>query len=239
MKIFKALLTIILIFVSILTIQALVPHSENLIYGMLVFTSPAAAGTYAFNLNYIPQFLVYDAAAAPLTNLLVQEQNEGVLLNLPAAGIAEVRNYMRFGLPASTVTKVRLANGHVPNKNVTVTLIQPGAVAIGFNACSDSPGNTAFKYTVAALLAGQPMPFKDFTALFLPALAPADTVLVKFANGHSQLFSPAELLELTALYQNQQLATGFILNNINAYIHEAVVTEALAGAAYVMAVNLK
>lgn len=176
---------------------------------MLVFTTPAVAGTYAFNLNYIPQFLIYDAAAAPLTNLRVQEQNDGVICDLPAAGILQVRNYMRYGLVASTVTKIRLANGHIPNKNVTVTVITAAAVAVAFFISSDCPGNVAFKYTVAALLAGQPTPFKDFTALFLPGLAPADTVLVKFANGHSQLFESVELLELTALYQNNQIATGF------------------------------
>jgi hypothetical protein len=206
---------------------------------MLVFTTPAAAGTYAFNLNFIPQFLIYDAAAAPLTNLRVQEQNDGVLCDLPLAGIAEVRNYMRHGLVASTVTKIRLANGHIPNKNVTVTVIQPGAVAIPFHVCSDCRGSVAFKYTVAALLAGQPTPFKDFTCLFLPGLAPGDNVLVKFRNGHSQLFDPVELLELTALYQNNQLATGFELNNIDVYINEAIVTEAIAGAAYVMSLNMK
>jgi hypothetical protein len=140
---------------------------------------------------------------------------------------------------ASTVTKIRLANGHIPNKNVTVTLTQPGAVAIPVCACSDTPGNVAFKYTVAALLAGQLTPFKDFMALFLPALAPGDNVLVKFRNGQSQLFDPIELLELTAQYQNNQLATGFELNNIDAYINEAVVTEVIAGAAYVMSLNMK
>ena len=239
MKIFKILLTLLLIFVSILTVQALIPHAENLIYGALVFTSPAAAGTYFFDLKYIPQFLIYDAAAAPLTNLRVQEQEDGVLLDLPLAGIAQVRAFKRYGLVASTVTMFRIANGYIANKNVTVTLVQPGAVAIPFHTCSDRRGNLAFKYTNAALLAGQPTTFQNFSALFLPGLAAADTVLVKFSSGFSQLFNGAELLELTARYQNSQLATGFILNNTDSYIHEAEVTQAIAGAAYVMAVNLK
>jgi hypothetical protein len=205
----------------------------------LVFTSPAAAATYSFPLTYIPQFLIYDAAAAPLTNLIVSEQNDGVILDLPLAGIAEVKHYMRFGLVTSTVTRFRLANGYIKNKNVTVKLIQPGAVAIPFYTCSDCPGNTAFKYGTVALTAGTPVYFTDFTALFLPGLAANDTVLVKFANGHSQLFNRAELLELTSLYQNNQLATGFILNNINSYIKSAIVTEAIAGSAYVMKINIK
>jgi hypothetical protein len=204
----------------------------------LVFTSPAAAGTYTFSLNYIPQFFIYDAAAAPLTNLQVSEQNDGVILDLPLAGITDIRHYMRFGLVASTVTRFRLANGLIKNKNVRVTLIQPGAVAIPCYTCSDCPGNTAFKYGVVALTAGTPTLFSDFTALFLPGLAAADSVLVKFANGHSQLFNRVELLELTSLYQNNQLATGFILNNINSYIKSAVVTQAAAGNSYVMKVNI-
>lgn len=205
----------------------------------LIATSPAVAAPFQFNLNYIPQFLIWDPAAAPLTNLRVEEQTDGVLVDLPAAGIAEVRNYNRFGLVASTVRMLRLANGHIRNKNVTVTGVIAAAAAVPFYASSDRPGTVAYKYTVAALLAGQPMPFMDFTALFLPGLAAGDTVLIEFKNGHSQLFAPEELLELSALYQNNQLATGFIVNNINSYIHRATVTEAIAGAAYVSKVNLK
>jgi hypothetical protein len=204
----------------------------------LVYTSPAAAATYQFQLNYIPQFLIYDAAAAPLTSLRVQDQELGVILDLALAGIAQVRNFMRFGLVASTVTKFRLANGHITNRNVTVTLVQPGAVAIPFYTCSDCLGNKAYEYSTSALLAGQPTTYDSFTALFLPGLAAADTVLVEFSNGLNQLFNGAELLELTAQYQNNQLATGFILNNVGAYIRKATVIEAIAGAAYKMAVKL-
>ena len=204
---------------------------------MLVFTTPAAAGTYQFNLPYIPQFLIYDAAAAPLTNIRVQEQNDGVLLDLPLAGIAQVRNYLRKGLTTSTVTNLRLANGEIREKNITVTIVQPGAVAIAFHACSDVAGSFSFKYTTAALLAGQPMQFEKFTCLFLPGLAVGDSVQIDFNNGFSQLFTAVELLELSAIYQNQQLATGFMVNNINAYIKRATVNEAIAGNAYVMKVN--
>jgi hypothetical protein len=203
---------------------------------MLVYTTAAAAATYQFQLNYIPQFIIYDAAAAPLTSLRVDEQAMGNILDLPLAGITDVRAFMRFGLTASTVTRFRLANGHMPSKNVTVTIVQPGAVAIPFYCSSDCPGDTAFKYTTAAILAGQPYVFQKFTALFLSTLAATDTVLVEFANGHSQVFNRAELLELTSLYQNNQLATGFILNNAQAYIHKVTVTQAAAGAAYVMRV---
>ena len=201
---------------------------------MLVWTSPAAIGAAQFNLNYIPMFLVWDAGAAPLTNLRVEDNELGVLVDLPAAGILQVRNFMRFGLVASTVTKLRLANGHIPNRNVTITATIAAAAAVPFQACSDQPGNKAFQYKAAALLAAQPTPFKNFSALFLPGLAPGDTVFIEFANGHSQLFNEVELLELTALWQNNQLATGFEINNINGYIKTAIVTQAIAGAAYIM-----
>ena len=206
---------------------------------MLVATSPAVAAAWQFNLNYIPEFLIYDAGAAPLTNLRVEEQNEGVILDLPAAGILQLRAFKRFGLVASTVTCICLANGHIKNKNITITATIAAAAAVPFQASSDCSGNCAFKYNVAALLAGAPQPFQNFTALFLPGLAPGDTVLIEFANGHTQLFNEVELLELTAKYQNSQLATGFMINNTGAYIHKATVTQAIAGAAYVMALNLK
>ena len=205
---------------------------------MLVFTSAAAATAQQFQLNYIPQFLIYDAAANPLTNLRVEDQELGVLLDLPAAGIAEVRRFMRLGVVASTVTMFRVANGHIANRNVTVTVTQAEAAAVAYYTSSDSPGNAAFKYQTAALLAGQPHIFKDFTALFLPGLAVGDTVHITFDNGHRQLFNREELLELSALYQNSGAATGFMVNNINSYIKEAIVTQAGAGAAYVYKINL-
>jgi hypothetical protein len=119
-----------------------------------------------------------------------------------------------------------------------VTATIAAAAAVPFQACSDCPGKNAFKYTTAALLAGQPTPFQDFAALFLPGLAPGDNVLVEFTNGHVQLFNEVELLEMTALWQNNQLATGFHINNINSYIHKATVTQAIAGVAYVYSVIL-
>jgi hypothetical protein len=201
---------------------------------MKVYTSPAAAATYQFPLNYIPQFLIYDAAAAPLTSLRVDEAFMGNIFDLPLAGITDVRHFMRYGLVASTVTRFRLANGYIPNKNVTVTLVQPGAVAIPFFACSDCIGTNAYKYTTLALLAGQPTPFSNFTALFLSNFAATDSALVEFSNGHKQLFHREELLELSSLYQNNQLTTGFILNNVNAYIKSVLITQATAGAAYMM-----
>ena len=205
---------------------------------MLVWTSPAAIGAAQFNLNYIPQFLIWDAAANPLTNLRVEEASQGVICDMPAAALLQIRDYMRFGLVASTVTKIRLANGHLKNKNITITAVIAAAAAVPFQACSDCPGTKPFKYTTAALLAGQPTPFTNFTVLFLPGLAAGDTVQIRFRNRHVQLFNEVELLELTALWQNNQLATGFQVNNINSYIVEAIVTQAIAGAAYVESVLL-
>jgi hypothetical protein len=56
---------------------------------MLVATSPAAIGAWQFTLTYLPQFLIWDPAAAPLTNLRVEEKQMGVILDLPAASILE------------------------------------------------------------------------------------------------------------------------------------------------------
>jgi len=218
-------------------VASFIPVNGGCMYG-LIATSPAVAAAFQFNMNYIPQFLMWEAAAAPLTNLRIEDAELGVICDLPAAGILQVRNYMRFGLVASTFTKLRIANGHLRNRNVTVTAVIAAAVAVPFYACSDCPGRKAFRYNMAALLAGQPTPFQDFYALFLPVLAAGDNVLIEFANGHSQTFAPEELLELTALYQNNQLATGFEINNINGYMHKATVTQAAAGAVYIASVIL-
>ena len=237
-KIFGFLVYIALVFFAVFSTVQVFAGNPEYVFGMLVWTSPAAVGAAQFQINYVPQFLIYNAAANPLTNLRIEDQELGVILDLPAAGILEIRNFMRFGVIASTVTMIRLANGHIRNRNVTVTATIAAAAAVPFQASSDCPGTKAFKYTAAALLAGQPTPFQDFTCLYLPGLAPGDNVLVEFANGHTQLFNEVELLELSALYQSRQIATGFQLNNINSYIHKATVTQAIAGAAYVQSVIL-
>ena len=205
---------------------------------MRIAISPAAIGAFQFNINFIPQFLMWEEGANPLTNLRVEEQNAGVLCDLPLAGLAEVTRFQRFGNAASTFRMLRLANGTMFGKNVTITAGIAGAVAVPLYASGDTPGNVAIKYQSAALLAGTPMPFKDFTALYLPGLGVNDTVLVRFDNGHTQLFHREELLEFAAMYQNSQAATNFIVNNVNSYISEVTVTQAVAGPAYIQRLAL-
>lgn len=205
---------------------------------MRVSTSPAAIGQHNFNLNYIPQFLMWEQGADPITNLRVEEQTAGVLCDLPLAGLTEVRKFMRFGDVDSTFSMIRLANGHIKNANVTVSASIAAAVAVPFYTSSDSPGNLPMKYQAAAILASTPMIFQDFSALFLPGLQENDSVLIEYHTGHTQLFNRSELLELAAQFQNSQASTNYVVNNVNAYIRKVTVTQAAAGTAYVMKANL-
>ena len=209
---------------------------------MLITSSPAAVGVFQFNMNYIPQFFTWDDPVA-VTGIRVEDQTLGVLCDLDQNGLAACTQFMAFGDGvAGRPRQLRLANGHMTGRNVTVTITQGAAAAVNFFGASDNAGvdqaPVAFKYQRAAILAGSPLEFRDFSALFLPGMVAGDNVLVTYDNGHQQTYTGAELLTLAQAYQRSQAAGAICINNVNSYVRRATVTQGLAGTAYIMKVNL-
>lgn len=204
---------------------------------MLLYTSPAVAATYQFNLTFIPEFLTWNDAGAPITLLRVETQEDGVLTDLNAAGLAAVNGYMKPGAQAANQMHVRLADGHIAGKNVTVTVTIAAAAAVAFFGSSDNIGVSAFQYKNAAILALNPTTFEKFTAIFTPAMAAAtDRVEVEFLDGHQQTFAVADLIAISSMYQEVQ---AIILNNVLSYIKKATYVCAAATPAYVLSTFIK
>jgi VCBS repeat-containing protein len=203
---------------------------------MLVYTSPAVAATYQFNLTYLPEFFTWNDAGAPITLFRVETQEDGVLHEYNAAAIAAANGYMMQGAQAANQVTLTIADGYIDKKNVTVTVTIAAAAAIAFFANSDNVGAIPYMFKNAAILALNPTDFSKFTALFIPALVAATSrVEVEFKDGHRQTFAVADLLSLSSFYQE---VPGVIVNNIQSYIHKATVVSVAAVASYVLSVVL-
>ena len=202
---------------------------------MLLYTSPAAAGTYQFNLTFLPEFFTWNDAGNPITKFVVETQEDGVLADYNDKAIAAINGYMFAGAQAANQVCLRIADGHIANRNVTITVTIAAAAAISFYGSSDNVGSLPYTMKYAAVLALNPTEFKKFTAIFIPDLVAATSrVTVEFADGHKQIFAVADLLALSAMYQQVQ---GVILNNIQSYIHKATVESKDAVTAYVLNVK--
>ncbi len=203
---------------------------------MLLYTSPAVAATYQFNLTFLPEFLTWNDAGAPITLLRVETQEDGVLADYNAAGIAAVNGYMMPGAQAANQVTLRLADGHIEKKNVTITLTIAAAAAIAFFGSSDNVGVVPLLWKNAAILALNPTDFSKFTAVFIPALVAATSrVTIEYKDGHKQIMAVADLLSMSSHYQQ---VAGIIINNVSGYIHKATVESVAAVASYVLSIKL-
>ena len=204
---------------------------------MLLYTSPAVAATYQFNLTFIPEWLTWNDAGVPITLLRVETQEDGVLTDLNAAGLAAVNGYLKPGAQAANQLHVRIADGHIAKKNVTVTVTTAAAAAIAFFGSSDNIGVNAYQYNNAAILALNPTTFEKFTAIWTPTMAAAtDRVEVEFLDGHQQTFAVADLIAISSMFQEAQ---AIMLNNVLSYIKKATWVCAAGTPAYVLSTFIK
>jgi hypothetical protein len=203
---------------------------------ILIYTSPAVAATYQFNMTYLPEFFSWNDAGTPITLFRVETQEDGVIADYNAAGLAAANGFMQVGAQAANQVSIRIADGHLENKNVTITLTTAAAAAIGFHCCGDNMGTVPYLWTNAAILALNPTEFSKFTALFIPALVAATSrVEVDFIDGHRQTFTVQDLLMLSSFYQQ---VAGVIINNQQSYIKRATVYSVAAVASYVLSVKI-
>ncbi len=238
MKIFKAFLTLALIMVSIMTLQAVIPHAENITYGLLIFTAPGGAATaFSFNMTYLPEFLSYNPGANPLTSLRIETQEDGVLHDWNAAAIATMNNFMKVGTVTANDVNLRIADGELRPKNVTISGVTSAAGAVGFYVVSDNRGTVPFKSSNAAILALNPTKFEKFTALFIPAMATlTDYAEIEYDDGHKQRWEMEDIRRQSSVFQQVETV---VINNVNGYIKSATVRCAALTPAYILSVFVK
>lgn len=203
----------------------------------LIFTAPGGIATpFAFNFKGLPQFLTFNNVV-PLTSLRIETQEDGVLHDWVAASIAVINGYMIPGAQAANVVTLRLANGFLKDKSVTLSGVTSAAGAIGFYIASDCIGSAPFMTKNAAIQAANPTSFDDFLAVWVPTMAAVtDRCEVEYSKGHRETYNINDLAALSSLYQE---VPQIMLNNVNSYIHKATFTCAALSAAYVMSVKTK
>jgi hypothetical protein len=200
---------------------------------MKAYTAAGGAATaFSFQLSFLPEFLLFNAGANQLTSIKVEDQGDGVILDLDTVGINAVKNFMFAGTKANT-TLLILADGVKLNRNITISGVTSAAGAVDFYTCGDKKGKSTIKLLKAAILANNPTVFNKFSALFVPSMAAGDRAIIDFVDGHSQIFERDELEQLSGHYEN---VVGYVINNVQSYINQVTMYCATLNTAYVMTV---
>jgi hypothetical protein len=230
MKIFKTVLSLVLIALSIITINHFL-GVPGVIAGSLVFTAPGGvAAPFAFNMQYLPQFLTFNNVV-PLTSLQVETAEDGVIHRWVAASLAVINGYMVLGAQAANIVLLRIANGELSSKKVTISGVTSAAGAIGFYEAADKKGTKPFRTATGQILAGQPTTFTDFTAIWVPTMAAVtDYCEIQYTSGHRKTYNINDLTALSSMYQE---VPQIMVNNVNAYIKSATFTCVAATPAYI------
>jgi len=236
MKLLKILFSVLCVALSAIVLIQIFPEHPGIVFGSLVFTAPGGIATpFTFNMNYLPQFLTFNNVV-PLTSLRVQTQEDGVLHDFLAASIAVINGFMVPGAQAANIVTLRLANGNLNPRNVTISGVTSAAGAIGFFEASDQYGTAPFKTTNAQILALNPTTFENFTAIWVPTMAAVtDTAEVQYRSGFRQTFNINDLAALSSYYQE---VPQIMVNNAHSYIKSVKFTCAAASAAYILSVKL-
>jgi hypothetical protein len=243
MKLFRTFLSLAFMFVLCLTTVQVFAHPDlfstpGVTGALLIFTAPGGAATaFSFNMTYLPEFLTYNPGANPLTSLRVETQEDGVLHDWNAAAIAAMNNFMKVGTVTANDVNLRLSDGELRPKNVTISGVTSAAGAVPFYVASDNVGTVPFKSSNAAILALNPTRFEKFTALFIPALATGtDYAEIEYYDGHKQRWELEDLRRRTSDFQQVE---GVIINNVNGYIKAATIRCAALTPAYILSVFIK
>lgn len=231
----RSFLTLTLVMVSIMTISAVIPIPEGVTVGLLIFTAPGGAATpFSFNMTYLPEFLSYNPGANPLTSLRVETQEDGVLHDWNAAAIVTMNNFMKVGTVTANDVNLRIADGELRPKNVTISGVTSAAGAVPFYVVSDNKGTVPFKSSNAAILQLNPTRFEKFTALFIPAMATAtDYAEIEYEDGHKQRWELEDIRRMSSTFQQVETV---VINNVNGYIKSVTVRTAALTPAYILSV---
>lgn len=233
----KSILAILFVVATALTANYLLPDT-GVAYAVLIGTAAGGVGTpFLFQLDYLPEFIYWNDAAAPINQLIIETTEDGVNIDATAACIAAMRGYMYTGAQTANDQVVTCASGKIEGKRVTIRGTTSAVGAINFFASSDNLGGVAFKVKNLNVLANNPVEVSNFAALFLPNVVTlTDRVEVLYSDGLQQTYDAAELSALSA--HNMQVPR-VMLNNINSVIRKATINSVLGGAAYVLSYDIK
>lgn len=200
----------------------------------LVFTAAGGVGAnFNFTMQYLPGYIVWNDGGNPLNFLRVETKEDGVLMDLPAAAISALNGWRHTGSLASNTKFLRVANGKIAGRNVTITGQTSALGAINFFVTSDGVGTIPYRLHTAMILAGQPTEITDFAALFLPNLATVDDRCeITYHDGVTEVWDVVELQAASTVYQQSPVT---VIDNLAGTIKKVIAVDSVGGgAAYVL-----
>jgi HJR/Mrr/RecB family endonuclease len=148
-----------------------------------------------------------------------------------------MNNFMKVGTVTANDVNLRITDGELRPKNVTVSGVTSAAGTVGFYVVSDNKGTVPFKSSNAAILALNPTRFEKFTALFIPAMATlTDYAEIEYDDGHKQRWEMEDIRRMSSVFQQVETV---VINNVNGYIKSATIRCAALTPAYVLSVFIK
>jgi len=204
---------------------------------MLLGTATAGAAQTVITLNFLPEYLLFNATTANAPSLLrIDIEGDGNLVNLDAAGLnALCAINMPGRVPFNYM--LQLADGLVANKVVTITITNVvGNPAIPlWGRSKHKSGTTYLQMMQFACVANTGREFTKFSYLALPAAVTVnDLILVDYRDGLTQRIDAVEMQADNMLYQNTVVATVQGINNTESRIAKVTFQPVLAQNAYVM-----
>ena len=186
-----------------------------------------------FNLTYLPEKIGY-VAATQLTNLKVEVLGEGVVCDIPAAGLNLIGKLGKIGLPTNGY-EITLADGKLLGKNVVITITNSAAQTPDIIAWGNNIGLGYVKTLQQKVFANTPTRFDRFAVLAAPSMGASDTLTVGYEDGLTEIHSRADLEFLSGDIQS---TTGYVLHNLTGTVDSAEMVVTADQSVYIVKFGL-
>lgn len=173
------------------------------------------------NLTYLPEFIVLPVTCK---KILINVLGDGVVVDLDARGISSLGELEQYGINATEqiypadgapIYTLRLSDGIILNKNVTIELTNDSVVDKDIFGFSTSKGNLYVQNLRQTVFANSGTELKSFLNLSLVNGSVTDDIQVTFSDGTTQKMNITELPILLSFQQTVSNTTNdYILNNM-------------------------
>lgn len=173
------------------------------------------------NLTYLPEFIVLPVTCK---KILINVLGDGVVVDLDARGISSLGELEQYGINATEqiypgdgapIFTLRLSDGIILNKNVTIELTNDSGVDRDIFGFSTSKGNLYVQNLRQTVFANSGTELKSFLNLSLVNGSVTDDIQVTFSDGTTQKMNITELPILLSFQQTVSNTTNdYILNNM-------------------------
>ena len=168
----------------------------------------AGSTTDTLDITYVPEYLYFEIGTTP-TELVFTVLGDGVVKNLDGNGVITEANLFQLGVQSNGYL-LRIANGLIRNKNVTLKIANADAAALdvyGFSLNNTGKGNAPvglyYRSSQQKVFAGSGRDITDFAYLGLPNIASGDSIQISYRNGLVEELKDVELDAIIGQMSNE------------------------------------